>query len=160
MLKVAIFGFIRLSWDLVGTEEFVWWWGALVLAAGSSSAVFGVLMALQQHDLKRLLAYHSVENIGIILIGLGLAMIFASSGHPLMAALGLIASLYHVINHALFKGLLFMGAGAVLHATGSRNMEAMGGLIHRMPVTAALFLVACISISAPFSIMPRIWPDC
>ncbi|MDX8403310.1 MAG: proton-conducting transporter membrane subunit, partial [Mariprofundaceae bacterium] len=143
MLKVAIFGFIRLTWDLVGIDEFVWWWGALVLAAGSSSAVTGVLMALQQHDLKRLLAYHSVENIGIILIGLGLAMIFSTSGHPLIAALGLIAALYHTINHALFKGLLFMGAGAVLHATGSRNMESMGGLIHRMPVTAVLFLVAC-----------------
>lgn len=153
MLKVAIFGFIRLTWDLVGIDEFVWWWGALVLAAGSSSAVTGVLMALQQHDLKRLLAYHSVENIGIILIGLGLAMIFSTSGHPLIAALGLIAALYHTINHALFKGLLFMGAGAVLHATGSRNMENMGGLMRGMPVTAVLFLVACISISAlpPFN---------
>jgi len=153
MLKVAIFGFIRISWDLMGSGDFQWWWGALVLAAGSSSAVSGVLMALQQHDLKRLLAYHSIENIGIILIGLGLGMLLAQAGHPVLAALGLIAALYHCINHALFKGLLFMGAGAVLHSTGSRNMEAMGGLIHRMPWTAALFLVACISISAlpPFN---------
>lgn len=153
MLKVAIFGFLRVIWDLVGIHDFQWWWGALVLAAGSASAVTGVLLALQQHDLKRLLAYHSVENIGIILIGMGLAMVFITFGHPLMAALGLIAALYHTINHALFKGLLFMGAGAVLHATGTRNMEQMGGLIHRMPVTAVVFLVACISISAlpPFN---------
>lgn len=153
MLKVAIFGFIRVTWDLLGPTDFQWWWGALVLAAGSSSAVFGVLMALQQHDLKKLLAYCSIENIGIILIGLGLGMLLAQAGHPLLASLGLIAALYHTINHALFKGLLFMGAGAVLHSTGSRNMELMGGLIHRMPWTSALFLVACISISAlpPFN---------
>jgi len=153
MLKVAVFGFIRITWDLLGSSDFQWWWGALVLAAGSSSAVSGVLMALQQHDLKRLLAYHSIENIGIILIGLGLGMLLAQTGHPMLAALGLIAALYHTINHALFKGLLFMGAGAVLHKTGTRNMEAMGGLIHRMPWTSALFLVACISISAlpPFN---------
>jgi formate hydrogenlyase subunit 3/multisubunit Na+/H+ antiporter MnhD subunit len=148
MLKVAIFGFLKVVWELMGVEEFQWWWGALVLAAGSGSAVSGVLLALQQHDLKRLLAYHSVENIGIIAIGLGLAMIFAAFGHPHMAALGLIAGLYHTINHALFKGLLFMGAGSVLHAAGTRNMERMGGLIHRMPVTSVLFLVACIAISA------------
>jgi len=153
MIKVAIFGFIRVVWDLLGVDGFQWWWGTLILLAGSSSAVTGVLLALQQHDLKRLLAYHSVENIGIILIGLGLGMIFAYYDHPVLAALGLIASLYHVINHALFKGLLFMGAGAVLHATGTRNMEEMGGLIHRMPVTAVVFLVACVSISAlpPFN---------
>jgi len=103
--------------------------------------------------LKRLLAYHSVENIGIILIGIGLAMIFTSFKLPLMAALALIAGLYHTMNHAMFKGLLFMGAGAVLHATNERNMEEMGGLIHRMPWTAALFLVGCVSISAlpPFN---------
>ncbi|MDQ6959999.1 MAG: proton-conducting transporter membrane subunit, partial [Mariprofundaceae bacterium] len=153
MIKVAIFGFIRVVWDLIGVEDFHWWWGTLILLAGSSSAVTGVLLALQQHDLKRLLAYHSVENIGIILIGLGLGMIFAYYGHPVLAALGLIAGLYHTINHALFKGLLFMGAGAVLNATGTRNMEEMGGLIHRMPVTAIVFLVACVSISAlpPFN---------
>ncbi|PIQ98224.1 MAG: hydrogenase 4 subunit B, partial [Nitrospinae bacterium CG11_big_fil_rev_8_21_14_0_20_56_8] len=113
MIKVAIFGFLRVIWDLVGVDHAVWWWGGLVLAAGSSSAVGGVLLALQQHDLKRLLAYHSVENIGIIAIGLGLAMIFARFGYPALAALGLVASLYHTLNHALFKGLLFMGAGAV-----------------------------------------------
>ncbi|MDX8411109.1 MAG: hydrogenase 4 subunit B [Mariprofundaceae bacterium] len=153
MLKVAIFGFIRVTWGLMGPGDFQWWWGALVLAAGSSSAVTGVLLALQQHDLKRLLAYHSIENIGIILIGLGLSMLLAHFNHPVLAALGLIAALYHTINHALFKGLLFMGAGAILHSTGTRDMESMGGLIHRMPWTAALFLIACISISAlpPFN---------
>jgi len=153
MLKVAIFGFLRLVWDLIGLDQGAWWWGALVLAAGSSSAVSGVLLALQQHHLKRLLAYHSVENIGIIAIGIGLGMIFAYYEHPLLAALGLLAGLYHTINHALFKGLLFLGAGAVLHATHSNDMEKMGGLIHRMPRTAILFLVACVSISAlpPFN---------
>jgi len=153
MLKVAVFGFIRVVWDLMGPGDFQDWWGLLILAAGSSSAVGGVLLALQQHDLKRLLAYHSVENIGIILIGIGLAMLLAHFGHPMLAALGLIAGLYHTINHAIFKGLLFMGAGAVLHSTGTRDMESMGGLIHRMPVTAAFFLVAAVSISAlpPFN---------
>ncbi|EAU56061.1 hydrogenase 4 subunit B [Mariprofundus ferrooxydans] len=153
MLKVAVFGFLRVVWDLIGPGDFQWWWGALVLTAGSASAVSGVLFALQQHDLKRLLAYHSIENIGIILIGLGLGMLLAHFGHPLLAALGLIAGLYHTINHALFKGLLFMGAGAVLHVTGTRDMETMGGLIHRMPATALFFLVACVSISAlpPFN---------
>jgi len=153
MLKVAIFGFMRVTWDLMGTGDFQWWWGALVLAAGSSSAVYGIAMALQQHDLKRLLAYSSIENIGIILIALGLNILLAQAGHPMLAALALIAALYHIINHALFKGLLFMGAGAILHQTGSRNMEAMGGLIHRMPWTAVCVLVACISIAAlpPFN---------
>ncbi len=151
MLKTAIYGIIRVTFDLI--KVFPWWWGALALALGLISAVMGVLYALMQHDLKRLLAYHSVENIGIILIGIGLAMIFTSFKLPLLAALALIAGLYHTMNHAMFKGLLFMGAGAVLHATNERNMEEMGGLIHRMPWTAALFLVGCVSISAlpPFN---------
>ncbi len=151
MLKTAIYGIIRVTFDLI--KVFPWWWGALVLMLGLISAIMGVLYALMQHDLKRLLAYHSVENIGIILIGVGLAMIFTSFSLPLMAALALIAGLYHTMNHAVFKGLLFMGAGAVLHATNERNMEEMGGLIHRMPWTAALFLVGCVSISAlpPFN---------
>jgi len=151
MLKTAIYGIIRVAFDLI--HVFPWWWGAIVLILGLISAVMGVLYALMQHDLKRLLAYHSVENIGIILIGIGLAMIFTSFKLPVLAALALIAGLYHTLNHAMFKGLLFMGAGAVLHATKQRNMEEMGGLIHRMPWTAALFLVGCISISAlpPFN---------
>jgi len=109
MLKVAIFGFIRITWDLIGAGDFQWWWGILILVAGSSSAILGILMALQQRDLKRLLAYSSIENVGIILIALGLSMLFAESGHSIVAALGMIAALYHTINHALFKGLLFMG---------------------------------------------------
>jgi hydrogenase-4 component B len=151
MLKTAIYGIIRVTFDLI--KVFPWWWGAIVLAFGLVSAVMGVLYALMQHDLKRLLAYHSVENIGIILIGVGLAMIFTSFKLPLLAALALTAGIYHTLNHAMFKGLLFMGAGAVLHATHERNMEEMGGLIHVMPWTAALFLIGCVSISAlpPFN---------
>lgn len=151
MLKTAIYGIVRVTFDLL--RVFPWWWGAIVLVFGLVSAVMGVLYALMQHDLKRLLAYHSVENIGIILVGIGLAMIFTSFSLPRLAALALIAGLYHTMNHAMFKGLLFMGAGAVLHATQERNMEEMGGLIHLMPWTAVFFLVGCISISAlpPFN---------
>ncbi|HTP05140.1 MAG TPA: hydrogenase 4 subunit B [Nitrospirota bacterium] len=151
MLKTAIYGIVRVVFDLIG--DFPWWWGALVLVFGLISAVLGVLYALMQHDLKRLLAYHSVENIGIILIGIGLAMIFTSFNMSLLAALALIAGLYHTLNHAMFKGLLFMGAGSVLHATHERNMEEMGGLIRFMPWTAVFFLIGCISISAlpPFN---------
>jgi formate hydrogenlyase subunit 3/multisubunit Na+/H+ antiporter MnhD subunit len=151
MLKTAIYGMVRVTFDLI--RVFPWWWGTIVLVFGLISAVMGVLYALMQHDLKRLLAYHSVENIGIILIGIGLAMIFRSFNFPLLAALALTAGLYHTLNHALFKGLLFMGAGSVLHATGERNMEEMGGLIHHMPWTAALFLAGCIAISGlpPFN---------
>ncbi len=151
MLKTAIYGIVRVVFDLIGV--FPWWWGAMVLVFGLVSAVMGVLYALMQHDLKRLLAYHSVENIGIILIGVGLAMIFMAFNMSQLAALALIAGLYHTLNHALFKGLLFMGAGSVLHATHERNMEEMGGLIRSMPWTAVLFLVGCISISAlpPFN---------
>ena len=151
MLKTSIYGMIRVGFDLLG--EFPWWWGGIVLLFGLLSAVLGVLYALMQHDMKRLLAYHSVENIGIILIGLGLSMIFTSFHFPALAALALVAALYHTLNHALFKGLLFMGAGAVIQATGERNMEEMGGLIHPLPWTSALFLVGCVSISGlpPFN---------
>jgi formate hydrogenlyase subunit 3/multisubunit Na+/H+ antiporter MnhD subunit len=146
MLKTAIYGMVRVTYDLIGHIE--WQWGALVLLTGTATSLFGVLYALVQHDLKRLLAYHSVENIGIILIGLGLSLIFFGTGHPLPGTLGLIAALYHTLNHALFKALLFLGAGAVLHATGQRDLNAMGGLIHRMPHTALYFLVGALAISA------------
>jgi formate hydrogenlyase subunit 3/multisubunit Na+/H+ antiporter MnhD subunit len=151
MLKTAIYGIIRITFDLI--KVFPWWWGALVLVLGLITALLGILFALMQQDLKRLLAYSSVENIGIILIGVGLAMVFVSFKFPLLAALAITAALYHTLNHAVFKGLLFMGAGAVLHATHQKNMDMMGGLIHRMPWTAALFLVGCISVSAlpPFN---------
>ncbi len=151
MLKTAIYGIVRVTFDLL--HIIPWWWGAIVLIFGLLSAVMGILYALMQHDLKRLLAYSSVENIGIILVGIGLSMIFYSFQMPVLSALALTAGLYHTLNHAMFKGLLFMGAGAVLHSTHERNMEGMGGLIHRMPWTAALFLVGCVSISAlpPFN---------
>jgi formate hydrogenlyase subunit 3/multisubunit Na+/H+ antiporter MnhD subunit len=151
MLKVAVYGFIRFCFDLIGDIQ--WGWGVAVLGIGSISALMGVLYALMQHDLKRLLAYHSVENIGIIFIGLGLSMLFAGTQHPLLAALGLVAALYHTINHALFKGLLFLGAGAILHTCHQRDMENMGGLLRRMPWTGFMFLIGCISISAlpPFN---------
>jgi len=151
MLKVAVYGFIRFVFDLLG--GITWQWGVVVLLVGSVSAVLGVLYALMQHDLKRLLAYHSVENIGIIYIGLGLSMIFYATNHLEVAALALIAALYHCLNHALFKSLLFFGAGVVLQQSRQHDMEKMGGLIKKMPVTATCFLIGCISISAlpPFN---------
>jgi hydrogenase-4 component B len=151
MLKVAVYGFIRFVFDLLG--EIQWQWGVAVLAIGSVSALAGVLAALMQHDLKRLLAYHSVENLGIIFIGLGLALVFLGTGHALLGTLAFVAALYHTINHALFKGLLFLGAGAILHSTHERDLEQMGGLLRRMPWTGLFFLVGCLSISAlpPFN---------
>ncbi len=151
MLKVAVYGFIRFVYGLLGGIH--WQWGVIVLLIGSASAVLGVLYALMQHDLKRLLAYHSVENIGIIYIGLGLSMIFSATNHLEIAALALIAALYHCLNHAVFKSLLFFGAGAVLQQSRQHDMEKMGGLIKKMPVTAFCFLIGCISISAlpPFN---------
>ena len=146
MTKVAVYGFIRIVFDLLGPPD--WWWSMVVLAVGGITAVMGVLYALMQHDLKRLLAYHTVENIGIIYIGLGLALAFKAEGMPLAAALALTAGLFHVFNHSVFKSLLFFGAGAVLNATGERDMEHLGGLIHRMPQTAFVFLVGCAAISA------------
>jgi len=151
MLKVAVYGFIRTVFDLVG--QFHWQWGMTVLITGSLSALLGVLYALMQHDLKRLLAYHSVENIGIIFIGLGMALLFLATGHALLGTVAFIAALYHTINHALFKGLLFLGAGAILHSANERDLEKMGGLLRRMPWTGLFFLIGCISISAlpPFN---------
>ena len=151
MTKVAIYGFIRVTFDLVGPTA--WWMSEIVLAVGAITAVMGVLYALMQHDLKRLLAYHTVENIGIIFIGLGLAMAFRHHGRDAAAALAMVAALFHIFNHSVFKSLLFLGAGAVQNATGSRDMEEMGGLIHRMPVTSVVFLVASVAISAlpPFN---------
>jgi hydrogenase-4 component B len=146
MTKVAVYGFIRIVFDLLGPPD--WWWSMVVLALGGVTAVMGVLYALMQHDLKRLLAYHTVENIGIIYIGLGLALAFKAEGMVVAAALALTAGLFHVFNHSVFKSLLFFGAGSVLNATGERDMEHLGGLIHRMPQTAFVFLVGCVAISA------------
>ncbi len=151
MTKVAVYGFVRLVFDLCGPP--VWWWSIPVLVIAAVTALLGVLYALMEHDLKRLLAYHTVENIGIIFIGLGLALAFEANGLGLAAAVAFAAAIFHVFNHSLFKSLLFLGSGAVLHATGERDMEHLGGLIHRMPVTAATFLAGCIAISAlpPFN---------
>jgi len=146
MLKTAIYGMVRVIYDLIGGIR--WEWGLTVLLFGAATSLFGVLFALMQHDLKRLLAYHSVENIGIILIGIGLSMVFFGTGHPVAGALALIAGLYHTLNHAVFKGLLFLGAGAILKSTGLRNLNEMGGLIRYLPHTALYFLVGALAISA------------
>ena len=146
MTKVAVYGFVRVVFDLLGPPD--WSWSMPVLALGGITSALGVLYALMQHDLKRLLAYHTVENIGIIFIGLGLALAFEANRMPWAAALALTAGLFHVFNHSVFKSLLFFGAGAVLNATGTRDMEHLGGLIHRMPLTGFAFLVGCVAISA------------
>ena len=146
MTKVAVYGFIRIVFDLSGPPA--WWWSIVVIPLAGITCVLGVLSALMQHDLKRLLAYHTVENIGIIFIGLGLALAFKANAMPAAAALAMTAALFHVLNHSIFKSLLFFGSGAVLTATGQRDMEHLGGLIHRMPLTAFTFLVGCMAISA------------
>ncbi|MGD9895568.1 MAG: hydrogenase 4 subunit B [Candidatus Methylacidiphilaceae bacterium] len=146
MTKVAVYGFVRIVFDLLGPPS--WEGSFLVLFLAGVTTVLGVLYALMQHDLKRLLAYHTVENIGIVFVGLGLSLAFAANRAPWAAALSLTASLFHVVNHSLFKSLLFFGSGAVLTATGERDMGKMGGLIHRMPRTAIAFLIGCIAISA------------
>lgn len=147
MIKTAIYGLLRVTFDFLDGQT-PWWWGFTVLTAGAVSALLGVMYALMEHDLKRLLAYHSVENIGIICLGIGAGMIFHAYGLDDLAALGLIAGLYHTLNHAMFKALLFLGAGAVLHATHSGNMEEYGGLLRRMPWTGACFLIGAVSIAA------------
>ena len=151
MTKVAIYGFIRIVMDLLGSPQ--WWWAIVVLVIGAITAVLGVLQALMEKDIKRLLACSTVENVGIIFIGLGLALAFASNGLDTAAALALTAALLHALNHTLFKSLLFFGAGAVLGATNERDIERMGGLIHRMPKTALFMLVGSVAISAlpPFN---------
>ena len=146
MLKVAVYGFMRFTFDLL--DEVYWQWGLLALALGTASAILGILYAMQQTNLKRLLAYSSVENIGIIFLALGLALIFFSSGQTRLGTLGLVAALMHCLNHALFKSLLFLGAGAILHQTHEPSLESLGGLIHRMPRLSVIFLVGCLSISA------------
>ena len=145
VIKTGIYGMARVFFDFYG--DLPPWAGMLVLTIGVVSALLGVLYALMEHDLKRLLAYHSIENIGIILMGFGSALLFRSYGHPQLAALALIAGLFHTLNHGIFKCLLFLGAGGVVHATGTRNMERMGGLIRRMPSTALFFLIGAVAIS-------------
>ncbi|PKQ08583.1 MAG: hydrogenase 4 subunit B [Alphaproteobacteria bacterium HGW-Alphaproteobacteria-10] len=157
MTKVAVYGFIRIVFDLLG--EPAWWTGMIVMFLGGATAVLGILHALMEGDLKRLLAYSTIENIGVIFAALGLALAFEANGMTAPAALALTAALFHVLNHSFFKSLLFFGAGAVLTATGSRDMERLGGLIHRMPVTSVVFLVGCVAISAlpPFNGFASEW---
>lgn len=151
MTKVALYGLARIFFDLAGPVH--WGWGAVLVALGVFSALLGILHALLERDLKALLAWSSVENVGVIALGLGLALIFRANALDLLAALALAAALLHVLNHALMKSLLFFVAGAVETATGRRDLEALGGLIHRMKVTAALALVGCGAIAAlpPFN---------
>ncbi len=151
MIKTGIYGFVRIAMDVMGQGPE--WWGIAVIITGAVSSVLGVLYALMEHDLKRLLAYHSVENIGIILLGIGASMMFRSNGLYTLSAIALIAGLYHTLNHALFKGLLFLGAGSVMHATRTKNMEKMGGLMKSMPYTGMFFLIGSVSICAlpPFN---------
>ena len=146
MTKVAIYGFIRIVFDLLGPPEF--WWSMPPLTLGAITAMLGILSATIQSDLKKLLAYSTIENIGIIFVALGLALAFKANGMALPAALAFTAALFHVFNHSLFKSLLFLGAGAVQGATGERDIERLGGLIHSMPRTAFVFLGACLAISA------------
>lgn len=145
VIKTGIYGLVRVCAFGLGVPPLSW--GVIVLVVGGLSAVLGVLYALMQHDLKRLLAYHSIENIGIILLGLGAGMMGLSYGRNDVAAVGLAASLYHVLNHAAFKGLLFLGAGGVVMATGTRQIEQFGGLLRRMPWTGLFFLVGAMAIS-------------
>ena len=146
MIKLGIYGLIRVLFDLLGGGPV--WWGGMLLAVGSVSALLGVLYALVEHDLKRLLAYHSVENIGIILIGLGAGSLLHSLDLRALAVIGWTGALFHTLNHACFKGLLFLGAGSVRQQTHTGNMEEMGGLFKRMPQTALCFLVGSAAIAA------------
>lgn len=143
MLKTAIYGILRVSFDLLDAES--WWWGALMLVAGLLTALFGVIYSAIQSDMKRLLAYSSIENIGLILVGTGLGLIFVTFHLPYLSALALTATLYHCLNHAFFKGLLFLSTGSVLHATHERNLGKLGGLIHRMPWVAWLALIGTLA---------------
>jgi hydrogenase-4 component B len=145
LIKTGIYGIVRFCVCGLGTPDLAW--GVIVVVLGGLSSVLGVLYALMQHDLKRLLAYHSIENIGIILLGLGAGMMALSAGHGGLAAVGIAAALYHVLNHAVFKGLLFLGAGSVVVAMDTRQIEEMGGLQRRMPWTASFFLVGALAIS-------------
>jgi formate hydrogenlyase subunit 3/multisubunit Na+/H+ antiporter MnhD subunit len=145
MLKTALYGMLRVTFDLLGAP--IWWWGLVPIALGLFTAIYGVVFAAAQTDMKRLLAYSSIENIGILFTGVGLAIVFLGVGMTTLAALALIAVLYHAINHAFMKSLLFLGTGSVLHATGERNLGRLGGLIHRMPWVAWLTLIGALAIA-------------
>jgi formate hydrogenlyase subunit 3/multisubunit Na+/H+ antiporter MnhD subunit len=144
MIKTGIYGILRV---LTFLDTPLAWWGILLIGIGLTSGVLGVLFALAQHDLKRLLAYHSVENIGIIALGMGTGVLALSQGMSAVAVLGFAGAILHVLNHAAFKGLLFLGAGSVLHATGHRDMDRQGGLLKRLPITGSTFLIGAAAIS-------------
>lgn len=146
MVKIGVFGILKVGVDLLGAQAA--WWGLVVLGFGALSAVLGVLYALAENDIKRLLAYSSVENVGIILMGVGVGMFGLATHQPVLAALGLLAGLYHLLNHAVFKGLMFLGAGAVLYRVHSKDLQQMGGLARVMPLTALAFLIGALSIAA------------
>ena len=143
MLKTAVYGLLRVTFDLLPAQ--IWWWGVLVLALGLASALFGVVFAAVQVDMKRLLAYSSIENMGLVFAAIGLAVLFSAYDMKPMAALALTAALYHVASHSFFKSLLFVGTGAVLHATGQRSLGKLGGLIRYMPWVAWLTLVGTLA---------------
>ena len=145
MLKTAIYGLLRVSFDLLNIQ--LWWWGVLLLVLGLLTALFGVIFATVQTDMKRLLAYSSIENIGIIAAGIGLTILFKAYGQALLAAIALAATLYHALNHAFFKSLLFLATGSVLHATKERSLGKLGGLIHRMPWVAWLALIGALAMA-------------
>jgi formate hydrogenlyase subunit 3/multisubunit Na+/H+ antiporter MnhD subunit len=145
MLKTAIYGMLRVAFDLLQLQ--LWWWGVIALSLGLVTALFGVIFAAVQTDMKRLLAYSSIENIGIIVAGIGLAILFKSYDKSTLAAITLTAVLYHALNHALMKSLLFLATGSVLHATKERSLGKLGGLIHRMPWVAWLALVGTLAIA-------------
>lgn len=146
MIKMAVYGLIRVIFSFLGPENLVW--GEILLGLGVVSAVLGVLNALMQQDIKRLLAYSSVENMGIIFMALGLSIIFYGNGQQTLGGWALLTALAHTLNHAVFKALLFMGAGAIHNSTRTKNMELLGGLIKTMPITALLFFIGTLSISA------------
>ena len=145
MLKTAIYGMLRVTLDLIGSP--LWWWGIVALAIGLASAIFGVVFAAVQSDMKRLLAYSSIENIGLVMAGFGLTLLFRGFGMGALAALALTATLYHCLNHAFFKSLLFLATGSVLHAAGTSDLNRLGGLIHRMPWVAWCALIGSLAIA-------------
>lgn len=151
MKKTAIYGMLRICVDLLGAS--VLWWGLLVLLFGALSAVMGVLFALAERELKRVLAYSSIENAGIILMGIGVGMIGIATRQPTVGLIGFLAALYHALNHSFFKGLLFLGAGSVDYQIHTRNLNEMGGLGRLMPWTALMFLIGGMSVAAipPFN---------
>lgn len=145
MLKIAVYGLLRFLLDVFSPEL---WWGILILIMGTVTAVLGIIYALKEYDIKAMLAYSSIENTGIIFMGIGLYVIFSSYHLPDLALISLLSALFHAFNHAMFKSLLFLTAGSVVHATHTRDIEKMGGLIHRMPSTAGLFFVGALAIAA------------